>query len=324
MKLETVTFSIRKIISDVVALTHPEAQKKALDLTGRVDERIPAFVQGDPLRLQQVLMNLANNAVKFTQQGRVAISVELNETFEKEQDHRVWLKFAVSDTGIGMTQKQMENLFQLFAQADTSVSRRYGGTGLGLAISQRIVQLMGGQISVTSEIGKGSTFVFMIPLPVAKTPAVMDQKTEGERGSEQDSGEEERQQWMKPLAGKSVLLVEDNLINQQIAAEMLRQADMHVVVAGGGSEALNRMAGESFDVILMDVQMPEMDGYQVTKIIRSHEKFKTIPIVAMTAQAMDGDREKCLEAGMNDYVAKPISAEDLYKTLSRWVGSRLL
>ncbi|HON59656.1 MAG TPA: response regulator [Smithella sp.] len=321
MQLETVRFNIRKVISHVFDLTYPDARKKGLELVLHVDEKIPVCIEGDPLRLQQVLMNLASNAVKFTQQGRVVISAERHETAGREENNDTWLKFSVRDTGIGMTEKQTENLFQLFAQADNSVSRKYGGTGLGLAISQRIVQLMGGQISVSSEIGKGSTFVFMIPLREAQEQGITDPWTGEEKDSAGYSAEEEREQWMTRLAGKSVLLVEDNFINQQIAAEILRQAKMHVTVAGSGGEVLEIMAGETFDVILMDVQMPEMDGYQVTRMLRNNEKFKTIPIIAMTAQAMDGDREKCLEAGMNDYVAKPVSASDLYRVLSRWAGS---
>jgi PAS domain S-box-containing protein len=322
MTLESVRFNLRNVIQHVFDLTYPDARKKALELVLHIDRNLPAFVEGDPLRLQQVLMNLASNAVKFTQQGRVFISVERHETGDEEGTNHAWLKFSVQDTGIGMTEKQMESLFQLFAQADNSVSRKYGGTGLGLAISQRIVHLMGGQISVTSQIGKGSTFVFMIPLQEAQDRGAMDQRTEEEKDFTGYSVEEERKRWIDQLAGKNVLLVEDNFINQQIAAEILRQAKMCVTIAGSGKEVLEIMAGEPFDVILMDVQMPEMDGYQVTRMLRNNEKFKTIPIIAMTAQAMDGDREKCLEAGMNDYVAKPVSAADLYRALSRWVGSK--
>jgi PAS domain S-box-containing protein len=326
MKLETLNFNLKDIISNVSGLIHPSAEKKGLKFSSMIDEQIPLYLEGDPVRLQQILMNLTGNAVKFTDAGEVVIRADLYNKFRKDDQDCILLRFSVRDTGIGLTQMQIENLFQLFTQADSSISRKFGGTGLGLAISKRIVQLMGGEISVVSEIGKGSTFSFLIPLAIAKQVEVIDSSSPADNKDKEKSkvgSDKDIHALMKQLAGNRVLLIEDNFINQQIAAEILKQAKIKVAVANNGKEALEIMNQESFDLILMDIQMPEMDGYEAAQIIRRNEKFKTIPIIAMTAQAMSGDKEKCLAAGMSDYIAKPIGALTLYHTLSRWLEPKI-
>ena len=322
MNLDILKFNLEDVMTNVYDLTYPDAVKKGLALFSHIDDHVPLSLEGDPLRLQQILMNLISNAVKFTDKGEVVIRVELYDKFKSGEKDYTRLRFSVKDTGIGLTPEQIKNLFQLFTQADGSITRRYGGTGLGLAISKRLVQLMGGEIDVSSEIGKGSTFTFLIPLGIGEktekfdSAATTDKKSKMTARVVHDTG---KKSLMAQLGGNCVLLVDDNFINQQIAREILEKANIKVFVAVNGKDALNKLNQELFNLVLMDIQMPEMDGYKVTEIIRQDQRFKAIPIIAMTAQAMSGDKEKCLAAGMNDYIAKPIDASTLYLTLSRWL-----
>ena len=301
LSLEVIPFSPRRVVESVLDLLSEQARSKRLELRLECGEHVPSGALGDPGRLRQVLFNLVGNAMKFTNQGSVVIRCECGA----ETEDGFTLRFAVEDTGIGISAGAIPKLFESFTQADTSTTRRYGGTGLGLAISKQIVDLMGGEIGVESEPGRGSTFRFTVRLqraaceeaPAANTiaPAVL-------------------------VCRGRVLLVEDNIVNQKLAAHLLRRFGCHVDVAANGMEAVRMWRALPYDAILMDCQMPEMDGYEATAEIRKAEPAqKRIPIVAMTAHAMPGDRERCLEAGMDDYVSKPVSVVELRAVVARWM-----
>ncbi|MHB8125245.1 MAG: PAS domain-containing hybrid sensor histidine kinase/response regulator [Desulfitobacteriaceae bacterium] len=445
MEMESIDFRLDDVMNNIVNIISVEAAKKGIELLSTIAEDVPRALIGDPLRLGQVLTNLANNAVKFTEAGHILVKAELLDKDEK----LCKIKFSVRDTGIGMTQEHLDKLFTAFSQADTSVTRKYGGTGLGLTISKRLVELMNGEISVESSSGKGSIFCFtagfdrqpeereyclLTPPDLAgiKVLIVDDNEPAREVLTEQiksfglesisvESGEKAilelkraaadkpydlvLMDWkmpemdgiktsqiimqdqklghipliimvtafgreeimkraekagikdflMKPvnqsllfntimqsfnhnvsgtasslpkrnikitptrMAGAKVLLVEDNLMNQQVAMEILKEAGLVVDLANNGQEALETVAGSDYDLVLMDVQMPVMGGYEATRQIRADARYATLPIIAMTAHAMQGAREECLEAGMNDYVSKPINPDQLFSVLSRWL-----
>ena len=454
MTLERVVFRLDDVMENLANMVGMRAEDKALELLFRVEPDVPAALTGDPLRLGQILVNLGNNAVKFTEKGDVVVSVAMGEG----TDDDVELHFAVKDSGIGMTPEQCSRLFQSFSQADSSTTRKYGGTGLGLAICKNLVEKMNGRIWVESDAGKGSTFHFtarfgrhdeiaprrmfqaselagrrvlvvddnasareilaamargfglladvavdgaqalalvaaaeeqQAPYSVVlmdwKMPvmdgveAVRQLQERHERGlpavimvtafgreealtSAEQSGAMLKAVLTKPvtpsslleaigdalgaaapietrahardeaitetiakLAGARVLLVEDNDLNQELACELLRNARVDVVVANHGREAIDTLAGDArFDGILMDCQMPVMDGYEATRVLRAQKKFADIPIIAMTANAMDADREKVIDAGMDDYIAKPFNPETLFSTLAKWIRPRAL
>ena len=280
-----------------------QAASKGLELTWHVDPAIPPRIIGDEFRIRQVLLNLLSNAIKFTETGSIRVAVDLEESTERG----VLLKFQVTDTGIGLSQEQQQFVFDSFRQADGSTTRKYGGTGLGLAICWRLVELMGGHISVDSEPGKGSTFHFTVSMvkseeltgPVNEIPKVVSRRPED-------------------APRFDLLLVEDNMINQRVAVRLLENWDHKVTVAANGREALAVLAVRDFDAILMDVQMPVMDGLEATHQIREKERLmgkRRVPVIAMTAHAMAGDRERCLDAGMDFYVSKPIDARLLLEVL---------
>ena len=446
LDLECEYFSLEESLGGVVAMFGAKTQEKGLEFLLDVDPGVPMNLDVDAHRLGQVLINLVGNAIKFTETGEVAIHVRALEIGLDE----VTLQFTVLDSGIGMTSGQMGRLFQEFSQGDASTTRKYGGTGLGLAISKRLVELMGGQISVESRPGQGSRFIFTsrfsvddkrsgkIPVPSeeirdlrilvvddnehARTVEMKYLEALGWRPEYASSGAEAVEafrkgleagkshnlilmDWKMPgmdgleatkaiheiaagaavkvimstaygqnevfkssqeeslvdgyvlkpvtisslfnvimatfghgpvvgklsggstlsdktLAGMKILLAEDNEINQQVAYELLAQAGVHVVIANNGREAVDLVQTDSFDGVLMDVQMPEMDGYEATRTLRKEVDHEKLPIIAMTANAMSGDREKCMESGMNDHVAKPVVPQDLYEALSRWVKGR--
>lgn len=448
MDIERTEFYLDDVLSNLAHLTGASAQDKGLELLFRISSDVPERLEGDPLRLGQVLINLVGNAVKFTRQGEVVITAAVAE----RQGGSILLSFEVSDTGIGLTPEQQSRLFSSFTQADASTTRKFGGTGLGLAICKRLVNLMGGDIEVHSEYGRGTTFRFTVrcglragqerrfavredfrntsvlvvddsttsqevlksiledfsfKVDVASTGAealdmlekaeqpyrliLMDWKMPGMDGLETSRrikehrnlaqiptiimvtayGREEIMQQanaigldgflIKPvgpsllfntimdvfgetveqtarparnegmleearssIGGARVLLAEDNDINQQLAAEILEQAWMQVAVARNGKEAVEMAGQGEYDVILMDIQMPEMDGLEATRVLRRDDRFSGVPIIAMTAHAMTGDREKSLASGMNDHITKPIDPDALYATLIRWINpSRL-
>ena len=260
-----------------------------------------ATYMGDPHRLRQVLSNLAFNAVKFTRKGTVTVRVA------REDEQLGRLRFSVSDTGIGIEPDQLPRLFDSFTQVDDSSARRYGGAGLGLAICKHLVELMGGTMEAESQPGQGSTFAFVLELkPVAAT--------HGGDWSGLSDPDDPEQALEESLAGLKVLVVEDVEINQQILCELLEPAGVHVSLADDGHQAVERVNATTFDAVLMDVQMPGMDGFEATRILRS-QGFTDLPIIALTARAMTGDREKCLEAGMNAHVTKPLSFSNLIRVL---------
>ena len=443
MDMELVEFDLISVIEDFSNVTLIKAEEKELELVVDMDPSVPLSLKGDPLRLNQVLINLASNAIKFTKEGEVAISIRV----EQRLDDGVVLKFSVRDTGIGMSPEQLVNLFQAFSQADGSTSRKYGGTGLGLTISKRLVEMMGGELTVESELGKGSTFSFtaqfligkkvkyryaqvlpedlktmhilvvddnatsrmilvrylesfgfevgesasgaeaLVELIEAQSPyhlVFMDWKMPNLDGIETTQliqaskelkqmpkvimvsayGREEAmeqaqnvgieaylvkpvnpsgllnaileafdyQEAYKPeqnkakviehIRGAHVLLVEDNEINQQVAVELLSSQDILVDIANNGQEALDQLEANptKYSVILMDIQMPVMDGYEATKRIRKQARFSELPIIAMTANVMVGDKERATQVGMVDHIAKPIDVKELFRVLGKWIS----
>ncbi len=451
LEMESIPFRLDDVLGNISNLIAIKAQKKGLELLFDAQPAVPGALIGDPLRLGQILLNLAGNALKFTEEGEIIIRSELI----KITDDEVEIRFAVKDSGIGMTPEQVDKLFQSFSQADTSTTRKYGGTGLGLTISKKLAGLMKGEIWVESEPGKGSSFIFtavfgraldmektiekeravdleklkvlvvddvesarnmlkvtlesfsfrvtcvdsgsaaleileVTPLDDPFQLVLMDWRMPGMDGIETSKrikqhstltniptiimvtayGREEvmhqannaglegflikpmtpstlldtimqvfggkggfrkgggsDKDWeikaVEALQGCHVLVAEDNKINQQVARELLTQAGLRVTIANNGKEAVELVGEESFDAVLMDMQMPEMDGFEATKILRSKPEFETLPILAMTANAMAKDRERCLDAGMNDHIPKPIDPDKLFQTLGKWVSPNI-
>ncbi len=315
LDIESVEMDLPASIAEVRAILAFQAAAKSLQFEVSVDPAVPRRVLGDRQRIRQCLINLISNAIKFTHTGGVTVRVIAVERHEG----RVLARFEVRDTGIGIAPETLPTLFQPFVQADSSTTRHFGGTGLGLSIVRRLIDLMGGEVGVESELGRGSTFWFALPLPVTEERE--------QRGSKADSGapDSETRAPVGPFAelyrGK-VLLVEDNLINQKVARSVLERLGCEVILAGNGLEAVHAFAQHRFDVVLLDLQMPLMDGYAATSCLRKLEqgRFRT-PIVALTASAMTGQRERCLEAGMDDLLAKPLDVRRLQLILER-VGLR--
>ncbi len=304
LQLENIRFNVHTIFDDLVSIVGHRIAEKGLELHMDVGPELPAYLLGDPLRLSQVLLNLTNNAVKFTPRGRVSVQARVVE----HVGEGVRVRFAIEDTGVGLTEEQAARLFRPFVQADSSTTRRFGGTGLGLSISKRLVELMGGEIGVSSAPGRGSTFWFVVLL--ARAPFAEQAPAPANTAPPPN------------LAGARVLLAEDNPINQQVAVELLQGAGVMVDVAANGEEALNAVQARGYDAVLMDLQMPVMDGLQATRAIRDLPRLKGLPIIAMTASVMAGDRDRCLEAGMSDHISKPIGIEQLMGTLARWLPAR--
>ena len=447
LDMESIPFRLDEVLGNLSNLIAIKAQEKGLELLFDTHPDVPWALVGDPLRVGQILLNLAGNAVKFTETGEIVIRTEPIRITDTEAE----IRFLVRDTGIGMTPEQCDRLFQSFSQADTSTTRRYGGTGLGLAISKKLTEMMNGSIWVESEPGEGSTFIFTGVFGRASdmeetihkaTPTELDQlkvlvvddvassremleatlssfsfrvicvdsgakalsvlenttaedpfklvlmdwkmpgmdgietsrriknhptlshvptlimvtafgredvmqqaenvglegflikpitpstlldtvmEVFGEGGGFRGAGRAEEAWQIKPIdriRGARLLLAEDNKINQQVAKELLGQAGLTVIIANNGREAIEKLSKETFDAVLMDIQMPEIDGYDATRAIREKPEYADLPIIAMTANVMAGDREKCLEAGMNDHVAKPIDPEKLFSALVQWI-----
>jgi len=311
MSVEAIDFQLDEVFDNLNSLVGLKAAEKGLALVFNGLDDVPMRLVGDPLRLGQILLNLGNNATKFTERGEVVVSVEATE----RTPHEVQLQFSVRDTGIGMTPQQCAGLFQSFSQADSSTTRRYGGTGLGLAISKRLVELMGGRIWAQSEAGKGSNFQFSVRFGLQpEAPVAAAHGAPGAHPGQPDP------QALAHLAGARVLLVEDNDMNRELAVELLSQARIEVVTATNGQEALDVLARDArFDGVLMDCQMPVMDGYAATRAIVRDLGLAKLAVIAMTANALAGDREKVLEAGMVDHIAKPLDVAAMFATLARWV-----
>ena len=321
LDVENVEFRLDQVLDNVTNLIGDKASAKGLELVFEVAADVPDVLVGDALRLGQILINYANNAVKFTEHGQINVLLRVSE----QTTDAVLLYGAVSDTGIGLKPEQLAKLFQSFQQADTSTTRRYGGTGLGLSITKRLAALMGGTVGVQSEAGQGSTFWFTARLGIGKahlrhrTSPGLDRNPAPALGSGHttDNG-------LKDLRGARLLLVEDNDLNQQVAGELLTDAGFVVEIAENGQLALDKVAAstEPYDLVLMDMQMPVMDGVTATERIRQSASAAQLPIVAMTANAMQQDRERCLAAGMQDVVTKPIDPDDLWRALRAWVKPR--
>ena len=308
LTLEQIEFSLPELLERVAGMIAVPCRVKGLNFLFSRQPEVPEWLVGDPYRLQQVLQNLLGNAVKFTERGEVALGIAL--AGEEGEGGQVVLSFTVRDTGIGLSADRTELLFQPFIQADSSITRRYGGTGLGLNICRRLVSLMGGDISAEGLPRGGSAFTF-----TARFGTVA-----GAEASPPSMKKENRRVLpvAEGLAGLRVLLVEDQPLNQQVAREILTTAGVVVEIAADGGEAVRLAAERRYDLILMDLQMPVMDGYTATREIRQKWNAADLPIIAMTAHAMENEREKCLESGMNDYLAKPIDVRKLYQAIQAW------
>lgn len=324
LQLETTPFEVRRTVQEAVDLSAPAAQKKQLKLSWKIDSNIPAYLLGDPTRLRQILVNLVGNAVKFTEQGLIEVSVML----EGQQGEQYGLSVSVRDTGIGISPEAQTHIFEAFSQADGSTTRKYGGTGLGLAIVKQLVTLMGGDIELRSSPGEGSWFRFTAYFkrcdPIEKpmpSPAV------------QSSGHSQSTDHRVPSpTDLRILLVEDNPVNREVACGMLEALNCRIDMAENGREAVTALQTTEYALVFMDCQMPEMDGFTATRLIREREANadqsrsdlasparRRVPIVALTAHAMQGDRELCLAAGMDDYLTKPFTLSQLEHVLTRWV-----
>ena len=309
LKIDCQTFDLVNMLETTLSNFSHAAEGKGLLLKLETEDSLPRWVIGDSFRLQQILTNLLGNAIKFTNEGEITLSVK---TLSEETSDQEKLRFSVSDTGIGIRPEKQSELFEPFVQADASSTRQYGGTGLGLTISRRIVELMGGEIGVKSQKGKGSTFWFVVPL----------QRSDNERNGEQELVSEMLDNNGNVSVDNARLLVaEDNVDNLDILVMMLEDLGYeNIATASTGQEVLEKAAADTFDLIFMDCQMPELDGYEATQRLRRQDSVNSaIPVIALTANAMRGDREKCLSAGMNDYVSKPFTVEDLSQILEQWL-----
>ncbi|WP_333798546.1 hybrid sensor histidine kinase/response regulator [Trichlorobacter lovleyi] len=299
--------NLADILKDVVTLFQVAAKEKGLTLSLEIADEIPHHLIGDPLRLGQVLNNLISNAVKFTERGGVTVRAELADRDEQQ----VVVRILVSDTGIGVNKEQSECLFQPFTQADNSIVRRFGGTGLGLSIARNLVELMGGSIALSSSPGQGSTFAFTARLGLAAIAPLQPSQTQ-----------HTPYEIAAPIHGARVLLVEDNEVNQFVAREFLTKAGLKVTCAAHGGEGVEWIKNSAFDAVLMDMQMPVMDGVQATLLIRKLPAGRQLPIIAMTAAAMEADRQTCLDAGMDDYLSKPIVPLEMLEKLIKWITAK--
>lgn len=329
LSLETIDFDVQALVDEVASVLAVDASMKGITLEAHVDENTISIVQGDPGRLRQILVNLVGNSVKFTDKGSITIHLKQVE----ELGDRVKLQFQVADTGIGISEENQHEIFDAFTRAATSTTHRHGGTGLGLTISNQLAILMNGEICADSVEGKGTTVSFtgifskgsveklnqrekdilaLVGTNRVETPSshLKDHDTDAVKGENK---------W----AGSRILVAEDNPVNQMVAIATVSQLGCQADLARTGKEVIMAMSEKSYDIVLMDCQMPEMDGYEATKIIRKLEAGSNrphIPIIAITAYAMAGDRDRCLEAGMDDYLAKPFHCDQLRAILNRWLG----
>jgi len=319
MELEQIPFDLKQTLQDLIELHEVKAESKGITLQLTIDDTLPVLFMGDPLRLGQVINNLMSNAIKFSNKGIIQIIV----SSVKRDDEMYTLSVSIKDEGIGMSEDQLDKLFKAFSQADSSTTRKFGGTGLGLAISQKIVEAMGSQIKVDSQLNHGSVFYFSLNLKTVT-------------GEERllfidESGDEQRHsQVLTEMIHKlktdyspfRVLLADDNPLNQEVATENLKKVDAQVIVAGNGQEVLDKLRENTVDIILMDLQMPVMSGYEAARTIRQTEAFAKIPVIALSADAVQGIKENCLMAGMNDFLSKPFHLDDLVKILLKWLEPR--
>jgi CheY-like chemotaxis protein/nitrogen-specific signal transduction histidine kinase len=324
LDLEVSDFDLREQVSEALQLLRLRVRQKGLDLNWQIRPGVPPRVLGDPNRLKQVIVNLVGNAVKFTEEGEVTLTIEPeipSTNGSAISPEGCLLKFGIRDTGVGIPLEKQALVFEPFVQVDGSASRKFGGTGLGLSISSQLVAMMGGQIWVESAVGQGSQFFFTarFRIPDAKTSTSPAASVSGQNGT----GERTALHFLAEHKLK-ILLAEDNAINQAIAARLLERHGCSVVIANNGREAVAALEKDAFDLVLMDIQMPEMDGLEAALKIREAERSSQtrIPIVAMTAHAMKGDEEMCLSAGMDGYVTKPVQSKKLFETIHRVLSRR--
>jgi PAS domain S-box-containing protein len=338
IELESISFNVPTIVKGCTDWLKSPAEEKGLKLLTEIDPEIPNLVKGDPLRIRQILLNLATNAIKFTANGYVKVNVNL---LTRDED-QLTVRFEVADSGIGLAEASRKRLFKPFSQADGSTTRKYGGTGLGLSICKHLVELMGGEIGVESQLGTGSTFWFKLPLLVSDSKEIFEE----ESSSDSSMAELKRSADIYPVAsslvnrfktyepsfdenlfggsarnGSSILLAEDNQVLQELTVRQLHRLGVNVDVVGNGREAVSAVTKNNYDLILMDCQMPEMDGFEATQEIRRAESRngRKNLIVALTASAMASDREHCLECGMDDYLAKPVRLRQLIEVIDKWI-----
>jgi two-component system, sensor histidine kinase len=321
LDLEPVNFELAPLIEGTAAILSESARDKKLSLMTYIDPELPRSVVGDPGRLRQVLLNLTGNAIKFTEQGEVVVRATMVP--KTAEDHattdggnqnspdEIRVAFTITDTGIGLSESEIARLFRPFTQADGSTTRRFGGTGLGLSISKRLSELMGGEIGVTSSPGKGATFWFTITLTLS----------EESRQRLHDVPESAQDTIKFAPAGTTILLAEDNAVNQMVTQLQLKKLGYDCSVVSTGREAVQALEQKSYALVLMDCQMPDMDGLEATKAIRKAEAHtgRHIPIIGLTAHAMGGDREKCIACGMDEYLSKPASIDQLSTSLKKWI-----
>ncbi|MCC6362847.1 MAG: response regulator [Bryobacterales bacterium] len=302
--VESIPFVPAMVLDGVVACYQAKVAAKGLTLSSYSDPKARSRFEGDPGRIREVLAHLVTNAIKFTNRGSIRVALAVKE----ETGSRVAFRFEVSDTDIGIAGAEQQRLFEPFTQADESTRRKQGGAGLGLAICRKLVAQLGGTIGVESKLGLGSLFWFQVTLARCDAPL-----REPEREAPTAAAD-------RPRAAR-VLIVEDNPINQKVARRIVEHAGYEVELASNGKLALEALEGGAFDAVLMDCQMPEMDGYEATARIRAQTRWERLPIIAVTAHVMQGDRERCLAAGMDDYIPKPVNRNELLLKLERWVRS---
>jgi signal transduction histidine kinase len=298
LELESIDFCLAELGKSLNDLFIAQLKHKNLDYKFTIDPKLPEFLQGDPLRLKQILINLVSNSIKFTQHGGVHITVQ---ALDFSPDLRI--QFNVTDTGIGIPKEKITSLFQAFSQVDSSTTRKYGGTGLGLQISKSLVELMGGSITVKSEPRKGSSFIFDVSLTKGSKPKVDHSKV------------------ITPnlaISDVHILVAEDNKTNQFVISAMLKKLGYSFHIFDNGKEALESLNKHTYDLILMDCQMPELDGLKATSQIRKQDKWTKLPIIALTAGATDAEKTECIKVGMNDFLSKPITISVLESTLKKW------
>ena len=298
MSIEKVPYNLKELLTDLVNSIEHRATEKNIELEVRIDSKVPKTIIGDPVRLNQVILNLISNAIKFTEKGHVILYVEV----DRFEDDAVFMEFRIEDTGIGIPEDMLDHIFGAFEQVQRSDKAKYGGTGLGLSIVKRIVDLHGGSIEVTSKEGKGTVFKCIIPSAYRQADS-----QQNVQGASYYSSE--------LLSGKRALLVEDNTLNQLVAKKFLGAFGLTVEIAGDGLEAIAKIKNATYDLILMDIQMPNMDGYETSRTIRNDMGLTTVPIIAMTAHAIQGEEQRCLDAGMSAYISKPIKKGVLFEKL---------
>ncbi len=299
LELEHIDFSLAEHTQSLQNLFVVQLTAKNLLFHTHIDPSIPAFLKGDPLRIKQILLNLISNSIKFTRTGSIELTINL-----VNPEPNLVLQFNVKDTGIGIPQDKLNLLFEAFTQVDSSTTRKYGGTGLGLQISKRLVELMGGQIQVTSKIDEGSTFSFTLALKKGEhiQTEVIDEPAHSQR----------------PNSNITILVAEDNPTNQMVVGAMLKRLDYQYDICDDGQQALKAIQDKQYDLILMDCQMPILDGFAATQEIRNNENFAELPVIALTAGATAQEQKQCYDAGMNDFLSKPITMDVLKKTLMKW------